>query len=50
MGFDTDAYDPVAHDIDRPGTLSLADARELRLDYAQRLEDDVLGVRSLADD
>jgi gamma-glutamyl:cysteine ligase YbdK (ATP-grasp superfamily) len=50
MGFDTDAYDPVSHEIDRPGTLSLAEARELRLEYAQRLEDDVLGVRSLADD
>ena len=50
MGFDTAAYDPVSHDIDRPGTLSRADARELRLEYARRLEDDVLQVQPAADD
>ncbi len=50
MGFDTAAYDPISHDIDRPGTLSRADARELRLEYAGRLEDDVLQVQPAADD
>ena len=44
MGFDTDAYAPVTHDLAGRGTVTRAAARELRLDYAARLERDVRQV------
>jgi hypothetical protein len=42
MRFDVDAYRPVTHELDGREELTLADARELRLEYAGRLERDVL--------
>jgi carboxylate-amine ligase len=47
MGFDVDAYDPVAHEVDGRAPVSLATARRLRLDYADRLRRDVRQARSL---
>lgn len=40
MGFDTDAYEPIAHDI-AGEDLTTSEARRLRLRYARRLEADV---------
>ncbi|MEF8907184.1 MAG: glutamate-cysteine ligase family protein [Haloarculaceae archaeon] len=44
MGFDTDAYAPVARDLADRGTVTQAEARELRLDHAARLERDLQQV------
>jgi len=41
MGFDVDAYEPLAADLGGDGELTPAEARELRLECAERLEDDV---------
>jgi len=41
MGFDVDAYSPVSHEIEGRETVTAADARELRLTHADRLERDV---------
>ncbi|MFQ3283437.1 MAG: carboxylate-amine ligase [Natronomonas sp.] len=41
MGFDVSAYDPLAADIGGSEELSPARARDLRLEYAARLEDDI---------
>ncbi|ELZ27201.1 glutamate--cysteine ligase [Halogeometricum pallidum JCM 14848] len=44
MGFDVDAYSPVTHDIDGRESISPEEARELRLEHAERLERDVRGA------
>jgi hypothetical protein len=41
MGFDVDAYDPITHEIDGQTPVSPAAAREIRLEHADRLADDV---------
>ncbi|RDZ41268.1 glutamate--cysteine ligase [Haloferax sp. Atlit-47N] len=41
MGFDVGAYSPVSHEIDGRETVTAAEARELRLTHADRLERDV---------
>jgi gamma-glutamyl:cysteine ligase YbdK (ATP-grasp superfamily) len=41
MGFDVDAYDPIGERIDGRAVVSPADARDLRLEYARKLESEV---------
>jgi len=41
MGFDVGAYEPIAHELAGRGPVDREDARRLRLEYAERLEDDV---------
>ena len=41
MGFDTDAYQPLSGQLDHQQELSIDDARRLRLEYADRLDEDV---------
>ncbi len=41
MGFDVAAYDPITHDLDDRESITPREARHLRLDYADRLEQDV---------
>jgi len=50
MGFDIDAYDPVAHEIDGRATVSTAEARAIRLEHADRLATDVRRVGPLTGD
>jgi hypothetical protein len=50
MGFDILAYEPATHEIDSSGTLSDADVRKLRLEYARRLERDVQRAQSVTSD
>lgn len=45
MGFDSDAYDPVSHEIDGYEELTPEAARDLRLEHAERLERDVQRMR-----
>jgi hypothetical protein len=47
LGFDTSAYDPVSREIGDRGSLSVSAARELRLEYAQRLEQDLHRTQSI---
>jgi gamma-glutamyl:cysteine ligase YbdK (ATP-grasp superfamily) len=47
MGFDVDAYDPLTTELDGRGRVGPDEARELRLDYADRLERDVRRRRSM---
>ena len=42
MGFDVGAYDPLTDAVRRDRPLSAAEARRLRLEYADRLREDVL--------
>lgn len=41
MGFDPEAYDPIAGEIDGREHVGLEEARELRLQYGRRLKQDV---------
>ncbi|MFC6862107.1 glutamate-cysteine ligase family protein [Halomicroarcula sp. GCM10025817] len=41
MGFQPDTYDPIAHEIDGREVVDREGAREIRLTYAQRLEEEV---------
>jgi hypothetical protein len=50
MGFDVTAADPVSPQIDRGETITDAEAREIRLDGAARLERDVRRARSIRSD
>ncbi|ELZ20588.1 glutamate--cysteine ligase [Halosimplex carlsbadense 2-9-1] len=50
MGFDVDAYDPVAHEIDGRATVSPEAARDIRLEHADRLAADVRRVGPLTGD
>ena len=45
MGFDVDAYEPLAVETDRHGTVSAAAARRRRLAAAERLKADVQSVQ-----
>ena len=47
MGFDVDAYEPLSAELDGIGGCSIADARDLRLECAERLRADVHGARSI---
>jgi carboxylate-amine ligase len=47
MGFDVDAYDPLANELDGREPVSPSAARDLRLEYADRLHRDVRRARSL---
>lgn len=48
MGFDPDAYDPLTAQLEQQSVVSPASARELRLEYADRLEADVRGRTPLS--
>jgi gamma-glutamyl:cysteine ligase YbdK (ATP-grasp superfamily) len=50
MGFDVAAADPLAPRIDRGETITDAEAREIRLEGAARLERDVRRARSIRSD
>lgn len=50
MGFDVSAWDPITDEIDTPGDLTVPEARELRLEYADRLAADVRQARSVSAD
>nr|WP_130501310.1 glutamate-cysteine ligase family protein [Natrinema hispanicum] len=50
MGFDVATYDPMSHEIDGRGPVSLEEARQLRLEYAERLERDVRQARTVVGD
>jgi len=50
MGFDVEAYDPLAGEMDAPAELTESQARERRLECADRLEADVRRVSSLTAD
>jgi len=41
MGFDVSAYDPISGEIGGRERLTPADVRELRLEFAERLERDI---------
>lgn len=41
MGFDVEAYEPISREIDGNRKVTEEDARQLRLEYAERLERDV---------
>ena len=41
MGFDVDSYQPISHEIERSDEISTEEARQIRLEYADRLEEDV---------
>lgn len=41
MGFEIGAYDPIAHEFDAERELTPAEARRIRLEYADRLESDI---------
>lgn len=41
MGFDVSAYQPISHEIEGQARISTAEARQLRVEYADRLEADV---------
>jgi hypothetical protein len=47
MGFDVDAYEPLADEIGRRTEVSSAEARELRLECADRLEADIRQARPI---
>ena len=47
MGFDVDAYEPLSAELDGIGECSVTDARDLRLEYAERLRADVREARSI---
>ena len=50
MGFDVATYDPMSHEIDGRGPVGLEEARQLRLEYAERLERDVRQARTVVGD
>ncbi len=50
MGFDVAAYKPMSHEIDGRGPVDIEEARQLRLEYAERLERDVRQARPLSSD
>jgi carboxylate-amine ligase len=49
MGFDVDAYAPTSHELVEQHPLSPEEAREIRLDYAARLERDVRRTTPVGD-
>jgi gamma-glutamyl:cysteine ligase YbdK (ATP-grasp superfamily) len=50
MGFDVPAFDPISRQHDNLGPMSKAEARERRLTYAEKLEEDVTEATSIAAD
>jgi len=50
MGFDVSRYDPLTHEFDAGEDLTAAETRELRLEYADRLERDLSRARSMTAD
>jgi len=50
MGFSPGSYDPIAETIDHPGTIDRETAREYRIEYANRLREDVQQTPPLAAD
>ncbi|MFC6726445.1 glutamate--cysteine ligase, partial [Halobium palmae] len=50
MGFDVDAFEPVSHEIDGRESISTEEARELRLEHAERVKHDVRRARSIRSD
>jgi gamma-glutamyl:cysteine ligase YbdK (ATP-grasp superfamily) len=56
LGFDIDRYSPVSRELAQEGPVSQAEARSMRLSYADRLREDVqragpgLGFDAVADD
>nr|WP_175529217.1 glutamate-cysteine ligase family protein [Natronorubrum texcoconense] len=50
MGFDVDAYEPIAHEFEGREITSADTARALRLEYATRLEQDVRRATPLSSD
>ena len=50
MGLDVDAYRPLSPDFDAGDSLMPAEARQYRLDAADRLERDVLRAEPISSD
>lgn len=50
MGFDVPAFDPISRQNENPGLMTPEQARERRLMYARRLEEDVTEAASIAAD
>jgi carboxylate-amine ligase len=50
MGFEVGAYEPLAHDIDGEGAVTPEQARQYRLEQADRLERDVTRTQVVGDD
>ena len=50
MGFDVSAFDPIAQQDENLGPMSKEAARKRRLDYAEKLADDVTEATSIAAD
>jgi hypothetical protein len=50
MGFDVDAFEPLSREFDGRDRVSVAEARELRLRYAERLSRDVRRSRVVRGD
>ncbi len=50
MGFDVAAHEPTSREIDGRQTVTPTEARELRLEQAERLERDVLGAKVVKSD
>ncbi|MFC5971502.1 glutamate-cysteine ligase family protein [Halomarina salina] len=49
MGFDVDAFAPVTHEFDGRESVSAEEARDLRLEHAERLQRDIRSVRVSGD-
>lgn len=41
MGFDVNSYQPISHEIEGKDEISTEEARQLRVEYADRLEEDI---------
>ena len=50
MGFAVESYEPITHDLAGRATVSPAEARGIRLDYAERLARDVRRTTSIISD
>ncbi len=50
MGFDVSAYEPLSHEFEAGEELTAAETRQLRLEYAERLETDLSRARSMTAD
>jgi hypothetical protein len=48
MGFNPDAYDPISHQRDSIEHISVAEAREIRLEQAQKLENEITQAPSVS--
>jgi gamma-glutamyl:cysteine ligase YbdK (ATP-grasp superfamily) len=50
MGFDVAAYDPISHELTGSRSVTPAEARQFRLEHAERLERDLRRARAVGDD